>query len=129
MALKIRAGYDIAFEGSHDVPMVLMLSVHPSRQADLLSAHQMQFSPNVPAETYTDMFGNICTRLVAPAGLIEIANEFVIQDSGLPDAVVVDAVQAPVSGVAGRRFGVLAGESVLRYAKTFRSRLVPVWLD
>jgi transglutaminase-like putative cysteine protease len=96
MALKIRAGYDIAFEGSHDVPMVLMLSVHPSRQADLLSAHQMQFSPNVPAETYTDMFGNICTRLVAPAGLIEIANEFVIQDSGLPDAVVVDAVQAPV---------------------------------
>ena len=94
--MKIRAGYDIAFECSHDVPMVLMLSVHPSRQTDLLSAHEIHFLPNVSAENYTDMFGNICTRLVAPAGLIEIANEFVIQDSGLPDAVAVDAVQAPV---------------------------------
>jgi transglutaminase-like putative cysteine protease len=94
--LKIRAGYDIAFECSHDVPMVLMLSVHPSRQTDLLSADRIRFSPNVSPETYTDMFGNICTRLVGPAGLIEIGNEFVIQDSGLPDAVVVDAAQAPV---------------------------------
>ncbi|MGY3428511.1 hypothetical protein ACVWZW_009015 [Bradyrhizobium sp. F1.13.4] len=107
--MKIRAGYDMAFECSQDVPMVLMLSVHPSRQTDLLSAHRIHFSPNVSAENYTDMFGNICTRLVAPAGLIEIGNEFVIQDSGLPDAVVVDAAQAPVPGVAGRRFGVLAG--------------------
>ncbi|UFW69171.1 transglutaminase-like domain-containing protein [Bradyrhizobium sp. WU425] len=94
--MKIRAGYDIAFECSQDVPLVLMLSVHPSRQTDLLSAHRIQFSPNVSAENYTDMFGNICTRLVAPAGLMEIANEFVIQDSGLPDAVVIDALQAPV---------------------------------
>ncbi|MET4273822.1 MULTISPECIES: transglutaminase family protein [unclassified Bradyrhizobium] len=94
--MKIRAGYDMAFECSQDVPMVLMLSVHPSRQTDLLSAHRIHFSPNVSAENYTDMFGNICTRLVAPAGLIEIGNEFVIQDSGLPDAVVVDAAQAPV---------------------------------
>lgn len=76
--------------------MVLMLSVHPSRQADLLSADRIHFSPDVSAEKYTDMFGNICTRFVAPAGLIEISNEFVIEDSGLPDAVAVDAVQAPV---------------------------------
>ncbi|MGO4513292.1 transglutaminase family protein [Bradyrhizobium sp. 2TAF36] len=94
--MKIRAGYDIAFECSQDVPMVLMLSVHPSRQADLLGTHRALFSPNVSAENYTDMFGNICTRLVAPAGLIEISNEFVIEDSGLPDVVAVDAVQAPV---------------------------------
>lgn len=31
--LKIRAGYDIAFECYQDVSMVLLLSVHPSREA------------------------------------------------------------------------------------------------
>jgi hypothetical protein len=35
--LKIRLGYDIAFECYQDVPMVLLLSVHPSREKDLLS--------------------------------------------------------------------------------------------
>jgi hypothetical protein len=30
--LKIRAGYDIAFNCFQEVPMLLMLSVHPSRQ-------------------------------------------------------------------------------------------------
>src|SRR5450756_2099804 len=35
--VKIRAGYDIAFNCFRDVPMVLMLSVHPSRQHDLLT--------------------------------------------------------------------------------------------
>jgi transglutaminase-like putative cysteine protease len=94
--LKIRAGYDIAFECSQDVPMVLMLTVHPSRHADILTEHTIRVSPQVVANDYTDVFGNICTRLVAPAGLIELRNEFIIQDSGLPDAVLPKAVQVPL---------------------------------
>jgi hypothetical protein len=30
--LKIRAGYDIAFQCHHETAMALMLSIHPSRQ-------------------------------------------------------------------------------------------------
>ena len=41
-------------------------------------------------------FGNICTRLVAPPGLLEIRNEFVISDSGQPDDVAPEAKQWPV---------------------------------
>jgi hypothetical protein len=47
--LKIRAGYDIAFNCVQEVPMLLMLSVHPSRQQDLLTDHVIRFSPNVQA--------------------------------------------------------------------------------
>jgi transglutaminase-like putative cysteine protease len=47
-------------------------------------------------QDYADVFGNICTRMVAPAGLIEIRNEFIISDSGLPDAVEESAVQVPL---------------------------------
>jgi transglutaminase-like putative cysteine protease len=91
--LKICAGYDIAFECIEEVPMVVMLSVHPSRQPDLLTDHIIRFSPEVNARAYLDKFGNICTRLVVPPGLIEIRNEFMIRDSGLADEVAPDAVQ------------------------------------
>ncbi|MBR0939440.1 transglutaminase family protein [Bradyrhizobium jicamae] len=91
--MKIEAGYDIAFQCVQDVPMVLMLSVHPSRQQDLLIKHRIQFSPNVRARDYLDSFGNIFTRLVAPAGLLQIRNRFAIADSGQPDEVAPQAEQ------------------------------------
>jgi hypothetical protein len=91
--LKIRAGYDIAFNCFQEVPMLLMLSVHPSRQQDLLTQHAIRFSPNAEARDFRDAFGNVCTRLVAPPGLMEIRNEFLIADSGLPDETDVHAEQ------------------------------------
>jgi hypothetical protein len=54
--LKIRAGYDIAFDCFQEVPMLLMLSVHPSRQQDLLTDHVMRFTPNVQARDFSDAF-------------------------------------------------------------------------
>ena len=77
--------------------MVLMLSIEPARVKDLLSEHRIRFSPYVESHDYIDMFGNTCTRIVAPPGLIEIRNEFLIGDSGLPDAVAPDARQVEVS--------------------------------
>jgi transglutaminase-like putative cysteine protease len=96
IAVKIRAGYDIAFHCFQDVPMVLMLSVHPSRQHDLLTDHRIRFSPDIAAQDYHDVFGNICTRLVAPPGLIQISTEFLIADSGRPDEVAPDTEQLPL---------------------------------
>src|SRR6267154_6346217 len=61
---------------------------------------RIRFSPDVPSSEYVDMFGNTCTRIVAPAGLIEIRNEFVIDDSGLPDEVAPDARQLEVGGLS-----------------------------
>jgi transglutaminase-like putative cysteine protease len=94
--MKIEAGYDIAFHFPHETAMVLMLSVHPERRHDLLTAHSIQFSPEIVARDYLDGFGNVCTRLVAPPGVLEIRNRFVIQDSGMPDEVQLDAEQLPV---------------------------------
>ena len=94
--MEIRAGYDIAFQCFQETPMVLMLSIEPARVQDLVSEHRIQFLPDIPSRDYVDMFGNTCTRIVAPPGLIEIRNEFLIADSGLPDAVAPDARQLEV---------------------------------
>ena len=97
--MKIRAGYDIAFQCPYPVPMVLMLTSHPSRDGDILSDQSMHFSGAVEARDYFDPYGNICTRLVAPSGLLEIRSEFVVQDNGLPDEVAPAAQQWDVSAL------------------------------
>ena len=94
--MEIRAGYDIAFQCFQETPMVLMLNIEPARVRDLLSEHRLHFSPNIASHDYADMFGNTCTRIVAPPGLVEIRNEFLISDSGLPDEVAPDARQLEV---------------------------------
>jgi len=94
--MQIRAGYDIAFQCVQETPMTLMLSIDPLRRKDLLSPHQIRFSSDVGARDCVDSFGNACTRITAPPGLLEIRNEFLIADSGLPDDVAPDARQLQV---------------------------------
>jgi transglutaminase-like putative cysteine protease len=61
----------------------------------------MQFSPGVEARDYFDPFGNICTRFVAPPGLLEVRSEFVVEDSGLPDEVCPTAQLWDVGDLPG----------------------------
>ena len=95
--------------------MALMLSVHPSRQKDLLTEHRVQLLNEIASHDYRDAFGNICTRLVAPPGLLEIRNDFVIADSGLPDEVVPDAPQWDVAALPDETLLYLLGS---RYCDT-----------
>lgn len=113
--MDIEAGYKISFNCTQDVPMVLMLSVHPSRMGDLRSEHEMRFSRPVRQREYLDTFGNVCTRLVAPAGLLEISNRFVISDSGLPDDVAPGARQIEVDWLPDETLVFLLGS---RYCDT-----------
>ena len=76
--------------------MLLMLSVRPEREAGLLTEHRIWLSNETPSLDYRDLFGNVCTRLVAPQGLLEIRNEFVISDNGLPDEMALQAEQWPI---------------------------------
>ncbi|MEA2911683.1 MAG: hypothetical protein QOJ15_3764 [Bradyrhizobium sp.] len=113
--MEIRAGFDIAFQCFRETPMVLMLSIEPARVRDLLSEHRIQFSPNIPSHDYVDMFGNTCTRIVGPPGLIQIRNDFLIADSGLPDEVAPDAPQLEVGDLPDQVLIYLLGS---RYCDT-----------
>jgi len=115
--VKIEAGYDIAFNFAQEVPIVLMLSVHPSRQPDLLTDHRIELSPAVESRDYLDAFGNICTRLVAPPGLLEVRNRFVIADSGMPDEVTPEAAQWEIDRLPDEALVYLLGS---RYCDTER---------
>ncbi len=94
--MKIKIGFDIEFELVGPTPMILMLYVHPSRQKDLLAEEKIVLEPNIPLHDFTDLYGNRCARIVAPAGNIRFTLETMIQDSGLPDARIPDATQANI---------------------------------
>src|SRR5215210_7799732 len=94
--MKIRAGYEITYECAQQTPMVLTLSVHPSRTADLSAPHRIVFDPPIAARDYRDDFDNICTRIIAPPGRLTVATNFLIADPGTPDVVAPNAEQVPI---------------------------------
>jgi len=94
--MLIRVGYDIQFDVPSATPIVALLSVHPSRQGDLLEPDELQIEPAVGATSYLDSFGNRCTRFVAPAGRLRLTSSALVYDSGQPDAVNQSARECPV---------------------------------
>jgi transglutaminase-like putative cysteine protease len=97
--MLIRAGYEISLQCQAATPMMALLSVHPSRAPDLRSPAPILSSGGAPMGTFSDQFGNLCTRTTAPAGTMTISTDFVIEDSGLPDEVAYRAPEVPVGEV------------------------------
>jgi transglutaminase-like putative cysteine protease len=94
--MRIRAGYEIAYECPQPTPMLALLNVHPSRRPDLETPDAIRTEPHLPVSQYHDGFGNLCSRFVLPAGRSILSADFVVRDSGLADAIAPDAVQHPV---------------------------------
>jgi hypothetical protein len=91
--MKIRAGYEISYDCPQPTPMILTLSVHPSRFSDLQTPDLMRLDPPIPANTYHDGFGNFCHVIRAPAGRLTVSADFVVHDGGAPDEVGPEAAQ------------------------------------
>jgi transglutaminase-like putative cysteine protease len=91
--MKIRAGYEISYDCPQPTPMILTLSVHPSRFSDLLTLDRMRLDPPILSNTYHDSFGNFCHVIRAPGGRLTVSADFLVQDSGEPDATAPQAEQ------------------------------------
>jgi transglutaminase-like putative cysteine protease len=115
--MKIRAGYEISYNCSQPTPMILMLSVHPSRIRDLVTPDWMRLDPVVPANEYRDGFGNTCQVIHAGAGQITLSADFLIEDSGAPDEVAWGAEQYPMEKLPVDTLVYLLGS---RYCETDR---------
>jgi transglutaminase-like putative cysteine protease len=95
--MLLRLGYDMQFELPEPASCVAQLRVHPSRAADLRTPDEVHVEPSLPAEDYTDSFGNLCTRFQAPAGPLRLSNTVLLEDSGEPDPVAPNALGRPVA--------------------------------
>jgi transglutaminase-like putative cysteine protease len=91
--VKIRIGSTISYDCAQPTPMILTLSVHPTRFSDLLGPNLLHFDPPLASQAYHDSFGNFCHVINAPPGHLTISSEAVIDDSGIPDVVATEAEQ------------------------------------
>lgn len=113
--MRIRAGYEITYQCQAPTPMLLMLNVRPEREADLETPDSMRTDPAVPITQYRDLYGNTCSRILAPPGKITLSADFVIADSGLHDPAFPEATQAAIEDLPPETLVYLLGS---RYCDT-----------
>ena len=113
--MRIRTGFQITYDCLNPVPMLLMLSVHPTRRDDLESPDWLRTSPPQDVTQYLDGFGNICSRVLAPAGRSTLSADFIIRDSGLIDEYVPQAEQHSIQDLPNEVMSFLLGS---RYCET-----------
>ncbi len=104
--MKIRAGYRITFDSPLPTPINLLLSVHSNRRGDLVtpdvcSAYAHWEDRECPTKTFTDLFGNLVTRVVASRGPVTFSSDFLIEDSGLVEPAFLHARQVAVEELPG----------------------------
>ena len=115
--MRLRIGFEMTYSCSQPTPMLLTLNVHFSRVSDLVTRDDLLVDPAAPLSGYRDGFGNWCTRMVAPAGRTRIFSDALINDSGQPDPLALDARQVPVPELPEETLVFLLGS---RYCETDR---------
>jgi transglutaminase-like putative cysteine protease len=94
--MHIRFGYELVYSTPVPTHMILMLHTHLGRGQQYVVADHLQVSRTLPRRTFTDSFGNTCTRLELPAGPTRITADGLIEDSGLREPVAPSAHEHPV---------------------------------
>ncbi|MCV7225820.1 transglutaminase family protein [Mycolicibacterium komossense] len=115
--MKINVGFEMVFDCPQPTPMIFNLNVHFTRVSDVVGRDVLLVDPPVPMAAYRDDFGNWCTRIVAPVGRTRISADAIVNDSGLPDALVPGAHQLSVPDLPENTLLFLLGS---RYCDTDR---------
>jgi len=113
--MLIRVGFDIAYDCPTSTPMMLMLSIRPELNDRLVTPQAITTSTGAPLHSFCDDFGNICSRITAPPGEIAFRADFIIENSGEPDPVALDAQQHAVEDLPDHVLTYLLGS---RYCDT-----------
>jgi transglutaminase-like putative cysteine protease len=103
------------YECEQATPMMLMLNTHYSRVQDVLSIDVLKVDPPVPITQYRDGFGNLCSRIVAPAGRISLSTTAVLEISAEPETIASNDYQHPVEELPDETLVFLLGS---RYCET-----------
>lgn len=118
----LRATCQLAFSISVPTPFVLMLRPRSGAQ-QWVAKEEYRLEPSVPVVEFTDEYGNLCQRLIAPAGAFEVYTSAEVMTAdycdqaigapfmeiqNLPDAVLIYLL--PSRYCESDRFNQMAGE-------------------
>lgn len=113
--MQINIGFELVYTCSRPTPMNLMLNVHHSYARYLVEPDHISTSPSIAVKRESDLMGNWCSRIIAPAGDIKISADAVINHAGTPDEENPSASQAQVEALPKDALFFLLGS---RYCET-----------
>jgi transglutaminase-like putative cysteine protease len=94
--VKIRFGYELVYSVPQQTPMIFTLRCQPQGSQQLVRPDAMRTDPAIPLFFYPDAFGNTCTRLEAPAGLLRVTADGIMEDGGGPEPAQPAAAECAV---------------------------------
>ena len=113
--MRIRAGFKLTYDCPSPSPMLLMLSIRPELQPDLETPSFLSVSPDIPVHQFIDSFGNVCSRILAPAGRLVLSSDFIIRNGGEHEPLPIGAVQHAIEDLPDEVLPFLLGS---RYCQT-----------
>lgn len=113
--MLIKYGFEIAIAVPQPTPLITLLDVHDSRRSEILREGPFVTRPEVPVRVYRDIMGNICRRLVAPAGEFSFTLDGTISDTGETDFVDTSLEEVPIPALPDDVLVYLLGS---RYCET-----------
>jgi hypothetical protein len=115
--MLVTFGYELTFNCPQPTMIACLLDAHRERSQELHYEIPPTTIPAIPTTTYLDTFGNTVRRFMAPSGDLTITSDAVIEDSGLPDPIELDAGESPVEQLPNETLVFLLGS---RYCETDR---------
>src|SRR5204862_8257383 len=115
--IEIRVGYELIYDLPQPTPMIMVLGIHFTRAPDIVVPDHLTTDPPLSIAPYRDLYGNWCSRIVAPAGRLRLSGDGVVRDSGLPDVVAPSARQHAIEDLPSETIAYLLGS---RYCETDR---------
>ncbi|MDB4986471.1 MAG: transglutaminase protein [Myxococcaceae bacterium] len=76
--MRLKAGCDLNIESENDTPLIAMLRPR-SGQQQWVASEAYLLEPFTPVLEYTDGFGNLCQRLVAPKGKFRMRVDTIVE--------------------------------------------------
>lgn len=96
--MLLRASCYLEFEIPVSTPFIFMLRPRSGAQ-QWISREEYKHFPSIPVAEFTDTFGNLCQRLVAPSGNFSVSTSFDVETSDKTDrhlgAPFVDITNLP----------------------------------
>ena len=91
--MRLQAGCELELKVKNPTPLIAMLRPR-SGEAQWVVSETYDFEPFVKATEYVDCFGNLCQRMIAPAGKLRIRTELTVE---VTDSIAVAAGSAPTA--------------------------------
>jgi transglutaminase-like putative cysteine protease len=113
--MQIRFGYEMIYSVPQSTPMIFALHCQPQGTQRLLRPDVLTTDPAIPLSFYLDGFGNTCTRLTAPPGLLRVTADGLLEDPGVPEPAQWAACEHPVQELPTHTLQYLLGS---RYCET-----------